>query len=264
MMGRQPARVAAAASTAARCTTAVKELMDRLGVRLDPEQPARGLSIADQQIVEIAKALSLRRARADHGRADRRAVRPRGRAAVRRGAGAARARRRGAVHLPPARGDLRDLRQRSPCCATATVTHDGRRRRPHRRTSWSAGWSAASSTQLFPKQAAEIGAPVLSVRRLTREGVFTDVSFEVRRGEIVGLAGLVGAGRSEVARAVFGVDTPRRAARSRSTACRLKPGSPRAGDARRRRPRARGPPPAGPGDGAVDRAQHRPDAAAAR
>ena len=45
-----------------------------------------------------------------------------------------------------------------------------------------------------------------SVRRLTREGVFTDVSFEVRSGEIVGLAGLVGAGRSEVARAVFGVD----------------------------------------------------------
>ncbi len=36
----------------------VQELMDRLGVKLDPEQPVRGLSIADQQIVEIAKALS--------------------------------------------------------------------------------------------------------------------------------------------------------------------------------------------------------------
>src|SRR5439155_19552380 len=60
--------------------------------------------------------------------------------------------------------------------------------------------------QLFPKTDAEIGDPVLEVSRLTREGVFTDVSFEVRRGEIVALAGLVGAGRSEVARAIFGID----------------------------------------------------------
>jgi rhamnose transport system ATP-binding protein len=47
---------------------------------------------------------------------------------------------------------------------------------------------------------------VLTVERLTREGVFTDVSFTVRSGEIVALSGLVGAGRSEVARAVFGID----------------------------------------------------------
>jgi rhamnose transport system ATP-binding protein len=60
--------------------------------------------------------------------------------------------------------------------------------------------------ELFPKEAAEIGAPVLEVRGLTREGVFRDVSFSLRRGEILGLAGLVGAGRSEVARAIFGID----------------------------------------------------------
>jgi rhamnose transport system ATP-binding protein len=59
---------------------------------------------------------------------------------------------------------------------------------------------------MFPKQDAQIGERVLEVKRLTREGVFFDVSFEVRAGEIVALAGLVGAGRSEVARAIFGID----------------------------------------------------------
>jgi rhamnose transport system ATP-binding protein len=50
------------------------------------------------------------------------------------------------------------------------------------------------------------GETVLDVGRLTREGVFTDVSLTVRAGEIVALAGLVGSGRSEVARAIFGID----------------------------------------------------------
>jgi rhamnose transport system ATP-binding protein len=60
--------------------------------------------------------------------------------------------------------------------------------------------------ELFPKKQAEIGEPVLDVEGLSSLGTFHDVSFTVRAGEIVGLAGLVGAGRSEIARAVFGVD----------------------------------------------------------
>ncbi|MGW9041951.1 sugar ABC transporter ATP-binding protein [Streptomyces lydicus] len=62
------------------------------------------------------------------------------------------------------------------------------------------------------EEAEEPGAPLLRVRGLTRNGaaaggpVFADIDFEVRAGEVVGLAGLVGAGRTEVARAVFGVD----------------------------------------------------------
>jgi ABC-type sugar transport system ATPase subunit len=47
---------------------------------------------------------------------------------------------------------------------------------------------------------------VLSVRELTRNGVIEDIGFDVRRGEILGLAGLVGSGRTEVARAIFGAD----------------------------------------------------------
>ena len=65
----------------------------------------------------------------------------------------------------------------------------------------------------YPKADVAPGEVRLSVRGLTREGVFKDISFEVRAGEIVALAGLVGAGRSEVARAIFGID-PRRCGRS--------------------------------------------------
>ena len=59
---------------------------------------------------------------------------------------------------------------------------------------------------LYPKEKVEPGQVVLRVRNLRRAGVFKDISFEVRQGEIVSLAGLVGAGRSEVARAIFGID----------------------------------------------------------
>ena len=61
-------------------------------------------------------------------------------------------------------------------------------------------------SNLFPKGEAEIGEVVLDVRHLTRPGVFADVSFQLRRGQILGFAGLVGAGRTEVARVLFGID----------------------------------------------------------
>jgi rhamnose transport system ATP-binding protein len=61
-------------------------------------------------------------------------------------------------------------------------------------------------SELFPKVKAHIGEVVLSVQDLARDGQFENISFNVRAGEIVALAGLVGSGRSEVARAIFGVD----------------------------------------------------------
>ncbi|MFC3532995.1 sugar ABC transporter ATP-binding protein [Vogesella facilis] len=60
-------------------------------------------------------------------------------------------------------------------------------------------------TDMFPKEAAEIGDVVLAVNKLTLDGVFHDVSFELRRGEILGVAGLIGSGRSNVAETLFGV-----------------------------------------------------------
>jgi inositol transport system ATP-binding protein len=60
-------------------------------------------------------------------------------------------------------------------------------------------------TQMFPKEEVPIGEVVLSVRNLSLKGVFQEVSFDVRAGEILGLAGLVGSGRSNVAETLFGV-----------------------------------------------------------
>ena len=62
----------------------------------------------------------------------------------------------------------------------------------------------------FPKEAAEIGTPVLSVRGLSGAGFVEDVSFDLRAGEILGFFGLVGAGRSEVAQMLFGITRPDR------------------------------------------------------
>lgn len=59
---------------------------------------------------------------------------------------------------------------------------------------------------LFPKIDATLGETVLEVEGLSRGSALRNVSFSVRSGEIVGLAGLVGAGRTEVARAIFGID----------------------------------------------------------
>jgi len=61
-------------------------------------------------------------------------------------------------------------------------------------------------TDLFPKEEAEIGDVVLSVQGLNRGTVVKDVSFELHRGEILGLAGLMGSGRTEVLETIFGIE----------------------------------------------------------
>ncbi len=61
---------------------------------------------------------------------------------------------------------------------------------------------------LFPKPEVEIGEEVLSVKNLCRTGYFRDVTFNVKKGEILGLTGLVGAGRTEVCESIFGIVRP--------------------------------------------------------
>lgn len=61
-------------------------------------------------------------------------------------------------------------------------------------------------TQLFPKPDIKIGEEVLKVNGIGRTGYFKDVTFHVRKGEILGLTGLVGAGRTEVCESIFGIE----------------------------------------------------------
>lgn len=59
---------------------------------------------------------------------------------------------------------------------------------------------------VYPKEVVQIGETVFEAKNLSSEGMFKDVSFKVNAGEIVGMAGLIGAGRSEVCRAIYGLD----------------------------------------------------------
>jgi len=181
-----------------------QRLFDRLGVRIDPRRPAEGLSIADQQIIEIAKAISLdaRLLIMDEPTAALSGVEVDRLFAVAR---SLRKEGRALVFISHRFDEVFAL------CDTVTVMRDGEYISTARTADTSVDKIVAAMvgrevSELFPKTPAAIGEPVLQVQGLTSTGVFHDVSFEVRAGEIVGLAGLVGAGRSEIARAVFGVD----------------------------------------------------------
>ncbi|GAB4014865.1 sugar ABC transporter ATP-binding protein [Spirosoma koreense] len=61
---------------------------------------------------------------------------------------------------------------------------------------------------LFPERLSVAGKELLRVKNLTRQGAFVDISFSVHEGEILGIGGLMGAGRTELARAIFGLERP--------------------------------------------------------
>ncbi|PWH17016.1 MAG: D-xylose ABC transporter ATP-binding protein [Ardenticatenia bacterium] len=62
--------------------------------------------------------------------------------------------------------------------------------------------------EFYPKREAKVGGEVLAVQGLSREGAFADVSFSLARGEILGMFGLVGSGRTQVARSIYGAEPP--------------------------------------------------------
>ena len=182
---------------------AAKALFEELDVRLDVGAPVRGLSMADQQLIEIAKSLSVE-ARVlilDEPTASLSAHEVERLFTIVRNL---RARGVAVLFVSHRLDEVFEL------CDRATVFRDGK----HVITTATSELTTADlvrhmvgrSVSLFPKVDTPIGEVLLEVDGLTREGVFRDVTFAVRHGEIVGLAGLVGAGRTEVARVLFGID----------------------------------------------------------
>ncbi|MGW6357184.1 sugar ABC transporter ATP-binding protein [Streptomyces sp. NPDC055092] len=183
-----------------------EELLRRVGLTVSPRTRVRELGIARLQMVEIAKALSL----------DARVLIMDEPTAVLTSEevdklfGIVRALRADGVGVVFITHHLEEI---AALGDRVTVIRDGK----------SVGQVSASTPeaelvrlmvgrsieQQYPRERPELDAtdaPLLRVEGLTRDGVFHDVHFEVRAGEVVGIAGLVGAGRTEVVRAVFGAD----------------------------------------------------------
>jgi rhamnose transport system ATP-binding protein len=202
-MGRQPRGRGRAIDRRAMERNA-REIFASLGVALNPARLARALSVADQQIVEIAKALSFdaRVLVMDEPTAALTTVE-----VLRLFSVIDTLRERGAAVLFISHR----LEEIFACCQRVTIMRDGRfvRTAPVGEVTIDdiiRSMVGRDLDALFPKTATTPGDVVLEVEGLSSEGVFSDISLTVRRGEIVALAGLVGAGRTEVARAIFGID----------------------------------------------------------
>jgi len=201
-IGRQPLRSARRIDYRA-MNSAVREIFGRLGVRLDPDRIARGLSIAEQQLVEIAKALSLdaRVVIMDEPTASLSPVE------VER---LFRVVRNLRSHGTAVLFISHRLEEAFALCQRVTVLRDGAFVMSSELEDLTADdlVRAMVGREVLAREhtSGQRGDVVLKVERLTREGVFLDISFDVHAGEVVALAGLVGAGRTEVARAIFGID----------------------------------------------------------
>jgi rhamnose transport system ATP-binding protein len=181
-----------------------KKLFDGLGIPLNPLAKARGLSIADQQIVEIAKALSTN-AQVIVMDEPTAALSAKEVERLFEVARRLKAQNQAVVFVSHRLDEVFEL------CQRMTVMRDG----STVGTKMVSDSSEAEVIQmmvgrevseLFPKIDVETGGSVLTVNNLGASGNFEGISFEVKAGEILGIAGLVGSGRSEIMRAIFGVD----------------------------------------------------------
>ncbi len=203
-LGREPRAAIPAFVDFKKLYADAQQVMDKLKVKIDVRAPVHTLSVAQQQMVEIGKATS-RQSKiivmdepsatlTDHELQSLftliRQLRSEG------------------VSIIYISHRLEEVFE---VCDRATIMRDGR---------WIATEEVKNLTRediirlmvgrelkdAIPKVAATPGEPALSVKNLCRDGILDNISFTVRKGEVLGIAGLVGAGRTETARAIFGAD----------------------------------------------------------
>jgi ribose transport system ATP-binding protein len=206
-LGREPRRLPGVVDHA-RMRADAGRLLERLGAAFPAATPVGALGLAQRQLVEIAKALSLDARVLVMDEPTSALSEPETRAlfAVIR---ALAARGVAVVYISHRLDEIFEIGDR------VTVLRDGRHVATH-------ALRAVDRRRLVremadrdveapaPRASGRRGDELLRVEGLSRRGVLHDVSLAVHAGEIVGLAGLLGAGRTELARAVFGLDRPER------------------------------------------------------
>jgi inositol transport system ATP-binding protein len=181
-----------------------KVLLQQVGLELDPETKMKHLRVAEQQMIEIVKAIS-KKAKVIIMDEPTSAISDK--------------------EVATLFAIIRDLKKQGVAVIyishkmdeifaladSITVLRDGR----YIGTKEAAELNSSTLISmmvgrelalLFPEGSGQLGKTVLSVRGLCRQNVFSDIDFEVQAGEVLGIAGLMGAGRTEVARAIFGLD----------------------------------------------------------
>ena len=180
-----------------------QDALDRVGLDVDLDQPVGTLGIARQQLVEIAKALSvdarilvldeptavLTRTEIDQLFTVVRQLRERG---------------VGMVFISHHLDEIAEIGDSVTVLRDGTYVDEVPADTPE--PALVQLMVGRSIDQLFPRRTPPLGRPLLEVRGLTRTGHFDDVDLTVHAGEVVGLAGLVGAGRTEVLRSISGAD----------------------------------------------------------
>nr|MBA3805765.1 sugar ABC transporter ATP-binding protein [Acidobacteriota bacterium] len=202
-LGREPARLPGLIDQSAIFQAATRALSD-LGLTLDPRVLVKELRVAEQQMVEVAKALSLdagvlimdepTAALTEHEIkelfATIRKLKDQGVSIV---------------YISHRMEELFEIGDR------VTVLRDGRSVGTYDVREMSKSelirlMVNRELTELFPKEHAARGPEVLRVEGLSTKDALKDISFSLHKGEVLGIAGLLGAGRTELARAIFGLD----------------------------------------------------------